>query len=114
MKYEDLDLEQRLLVLEWALDGIDSGMKKMIQDRSHATFVACLHGKKAEFSIEDIWSNLPESTREHFNHASSIVLDLKAQIDELVDEIDSEDDDQPLMSKPAQIDPEVLQNDDRT
>lgn len=87
MKYEELDEERRLLVLRWAQEAIDMGMKKQIQTRAYAAFVECLNGKRETYEMEQIWKELPESTRNHFQHASGILLDIEAEIDEIEDDL---------------------------
>lgn len=89
-KLEDLEVEKRLLVYGWARDSIDSGMKQMISKKSYAAFVTALHGG-TQFSMDHIWEGLPVSTREHFEHASDIMLHLDDEIENLEDLLEHEE-----------------------
>lgn len=109
MKYKELDEEQKIVVLEWAVESIDKGMKQQLQSRAYAAFVACINGKRESFDMGEIWAELPETTRNHFDHASGILLDLKAEIDELCEQIDdgeTEPEDNPENTDPFSNNPD--------
>ena len=90
-KFEDLEIEKKLLVLGWARDSIDSGMKQQVSKKSYQAFVTALHSN-TPFSMADIWDSLPESTRDHFEHASDIMLHLDDEIDKFEDYLERESD----------------------
>jgi hypothetical protein len=107
-KLEDLEVEKRLLVYGWARDAIDSGMKQQIAKKSYTAFVTALHGG-TQFSMDHIWEGLAISTKEHFEHASDIMLHLDDEIETLEDLLEHEEDetneDRPVPDDPFK-DPE--------
>jgi len=104
-QWNELQVPQKHLVLEWIKEAIDSGMKKQITLKAYGAFVAVLNGKRENFDVSEIWQELPPSTREHFDHASDILLGIEEDIDELEELMENEADE---VLEPA----EVLESDD--
>jgi hypothetical protein len=109
-KWEDLELEQQLLVLNWARDSIDAGMKQQIQARSYTAFVQALNGKRETFDMSQIWAELPETTRAHFDHASEILLGLEEAISAIEEDFEGVEEEE---KKEPSFNPEVIEVEDR-
>jgi len=93
--WEDLNLDQQLLVLNWARDAIDSGMKKQVEMRVYQAFVQVINGKRETFDLSQVWLELPTNTRQHFEHAAEILLSIDDAIALIEESFDDEDEDEP-------------------
>jgi hypothetical protein len=75
-------------------------MKQQIQARAYAAFVQVLNGKRETFDLSQVWAELPETTRAHFDHASNILLSIDEAIN-LIEESFEEPEEQPTEPEPA-------------
>jgi hypothetical protein len=66
--YNSLSYSNRRLVLQWIRESINDGIERNIKQRSYRHFVHCLNTGQ-DFNPADIWNNLPDYCRDHFNHS---------------------------------------------
>ena len=111
VQWEDLDIEQKLIVLGWIREVLNTGMKRTVQSKAYAKFTQVVNGKVDCFDYAEIWSELPETTTQHFQHEAGILLDLDAEIISLEDQLEEEEkESETPIESDIEIEPEVLPN----
>lgn len=77
---DKLSSKDRVTALELMIDGINSGIEKMVRAKAHILFVGSLH-QGPEFSPEVVWNSLGDSSQSHFDHAKKAIDMLESLID---------------------------------
>ena len=70
--FETLSPKNKILVLREMKSAIHAGIRKMLLRKTYDHFKRCLHSALV-FDPADIWNQLADTSRDHYNHSLKFV-----------------------------------------